>query len=196
MIKTIVFDYTGVVAPGPLGAWVRQNLVVEDKMHAFIKESSHRWDLGEVSLEETYVLISEITGIEPENIWKTLFEDSTAHDDVIELIKSLKKNYRIVMFSNHISGILRKLLAKHEIVELFDEIIISSEHKMKKPDPRFFHKMLELIGNTADEIVFIDDTQENIEAATKLGIKSIQFQNSEQLIKDLESSNINLHLLI
>ena len=40
------------------------------------------------------------------------------------------------------------------------------------------------------EVVFIDDTEENVIAARKLGITSIVFNNPAQLLSGLEKYNI------
>ncbi|MDO8503574.1 MAG: HAD-IA family hydrolase [bacterium] len=190
MIKVIAFDFTGVVAPGPLMQWIKENLTPDDERYTLAQKSSHKWDMGEVTLDEAYILMSKITGVSPELIWESFFEKSIANNDVIELIKRLKPKYKIALFSNHLGELLRKLLAKHEIADLFDEIIISSEHRKKKPDPKFFQKFLKIINVRKSEIVFIDDTKVNVDASNSLGIKAILYVDSEQLVNELHNLGV------
>lgn len=192
MIKVIVFDYAGVIAPGPISSWLKQNFADNDVRHEYFKKYSKRWDMGEVDLDEFYRLISEMSGVSPELIWDTFFENSIYNDDVIEIIKKLKENYRVILFSNNFSDSLRKLLEKHKIAHLFDEIIISSEHKMMKPSHEFFHLMLSVIKANKDEIVFIDDTKLNVDESNKLGIKAFLFTDAKTLSKDLFSIGVKI----
>lgn len=192
MIKVIAFDYAGVVAHGPFSSWLKQNFPDKDIRHEYFKQYSKRWDMGEVDLEEFYKLISEMSGVSPESVWDTFFENSIYNEDVVATIKKLKENYRVVLFSNNFSYILRKLLQKHKITNLFDEIIISSEHKMMKPSKEFFDLMLSIVKVNQDEVVFIDDREVNVDASNKLGIKTILFQNYKQLTKDLKTQGVKI----
>lgn len=192
MIKAIVFDYTGVISHGPIGDWVRKNLTSEDKRYILFNESSHKWDMGEITLEEIYLRISSITGVKVELIWDKFFENTILKNDVINIIKRLKKKYKIVLFSNHAGELLRRLLIKHKITELFDEILISSEHKMKKPSPEFFNLLLNITKVKKDEMVFVDDNKLNVEATNKFGILCFIFQSSQKLIRDLKSLGVKV----
>ena len=57
---------------------------------------------------------------------------------------------------------------------------------MLKPNRDIFQKMLEMLKMSAGEVIFIDDRQVNIDGAERIGIRSILFKNSEQLINDLQ----------
>jgi len=192
MIKVIAFDYAGVVAPGPFSSWLKQNFPENDVRHEYFKRYSKRWDMGEVDLDEFYRLISEMSGVSSELVWDTFFENSIYNEDVVEIIKKLKKKYKVVLFSNNFSDLLRKLLEKHKIAHLFDEIIISSEHKMTKPSQEFFHLMLSIVRAGKDETIFIDDRKLNVDESNKLGIKAFLFKDAKILSKDLSSIGIKL----
>jgi 2-haloacid dehalogenase len=70
-------------------------------------------------------------------------------------------------------------------LDWFDQIFISGEVKMVKPDARFFRLMLERTGRTAEECIFIDDHQPNIAAARALGFQTVLFRSAEGLRSDL-----------
>ena len=57
--------------------------------------------------------------------------------------------------------------------------------RIKKPDPKFFKRVLEDSKLNSSECVFIDDKKKNIEAARKFGINGILFLNINQLKKEL-----------
>lgn len=190
MIKAVVFDFAEVIAEGPMAKWLRENLPPEDQKLANYQKYSHKWDVGEMSREEVYKILSELTGILPEQIWEKIYEKSEPNTGVINLIKKLKKEYKIILFSNFIGEHLRKLLAKYGITDDFDEIIVSSEHKMRKPDVKFFELLRKKVGIKKNEIIFIDDKKENIDAALKFGIGAIRFIDINHLENELRKRGV------
>ncbi|MEV0617036.1 HAD family phosphatase [Nonomuraea sp. NPDC050404] len=71
--------------------------------------------------------------------------------------------------------------------EIFDEVVISGEVGMRKPEPRIFHHALDRIGLAGQECVFIDDIEANIVAARALGIAGIHHRDAATTIAELET---------
>ncbi len=63
---------------------------------------------------------------------------------------------------------------------------------MVKPDMEIYEYVLKELNAKSEECVFIDDKAENIEAAEKLGIHGIVFENKEQLKQDLEELGVTV----
>lgn len=191
MIKAIVFDYVGVISiTGPVRKWIEQNLKSTDKKVLVYKEGCRKWDIGEMDIQGLYETLSYVTGVPVDKIWDTFFDKSQINKEVVEVIKKLKRNYKIILFSNHESELLHKLLQRHSITDLFDQMIISSEHKMAKPDPRFYELLTKISKIEKNEMIFVDDSSENIEAAKKIGLKTIRFESAEKLKEDLQKFGI------
>ncbi|MDF5751127.1 HAD family phosphatase [Spongiactinospora sp. TRM90649] len=70
--------------------------------------------------------------------------------------------------------------------EAFDDIVISGEVGMRKPEPRIFEHALGRLGVSAEECVFVDDVEANVEAAKVLGITGIHHQDPGDTIVRLE----------
>jgi putative hydrolase of the HAD superfamily len=68
---------------------------------------------------------------------------------------------------------------------LFDELIISAKVGMVKPDPRIFHLAVERLRVQPAEAIFIDDIEENVEAARGEGLIAIQYQDTQKTIDEL-----------
>jgi len=68
--------------------------------------------------------------------------------------------------------------------------VISGQVKMIKPDAEIYLHLLNSFNLQAEETVFIDDRQDNIEAAEKLGIKGIRFTSPGQLKEELRNLEI------
>ncbi len=91
-------------------------------------------------------------------------------EDTVETIKYLKNNgYNVYLFSN-----LRKIdfdIFKEQFdINLFDEMFLSYEDKLLKPEDEYYQKIIEKIKKENDELYFLDDSVKNIEAANRNGI--------------------------
>ncbi len=193
MIKVIAFDFADVIVEGPVSGWLKKNRSENTKAdwHEY-KQKAHLWDTGQMDSKAVYEFLSKLTGIDEEAIWKELYETAHLNVELVELIKRLKPSYKIAIFSNYISEQLKKLLVHHKIDKLFDEVIVSSEHGVKKPDPKFFEALVTKAGVNKDEIFFTDDNLDNIEAASTFGIKAYRFTTVGKLIEDLQKEGINV----
>lgn len=71
---------------------------------------------------------------------------------------------------------------------LFDGAVVSALEKRVKPEPEIFHLLLDRYGLKAEDCVFIDDMQKNVDAAEAVGIKSIRFDgNADHLRNQLDA---------
>jgi 2-haloacid dehalogenase len=78
----------------------------------------------------------------------------------------------------------------HPFFNSLTGIVISGEEKVRKPDPKIYRILLERYGLLPQESVFIDDRQENLDEAKRLGIHGILFQTAQQVREDLKSLNV------
>lgn len=109
------------------------------------------------------------------------------HDETIEVVRQLKQaGWRLYLLSNFSVEKFELIRSKHEFFDLFDDMIISGEHKTVKPDPAIFNIALHRIGRSAEECLFIDDSLPNIETASRLGFQTIHYQSPTQLKFDLQ----------
>ncbi len=105
--------------------------------------------------------------------------------ELIEIIKDLKKkNYKIGILSNY-SITLREKLTRLNIIDLFDEVIISSEVGLQKPQPEIFEIVFNKFNIKNNEMVFIDDTKRSLEGADKIGYVPILYTDNKTLRSDL-----------
>ena len=67
---------------------------------------------------------------------------------------------------------------------LFDGAVVSALEKRVKPEPEIFHILLDRYGLRAEDCVFIDDMQKNVDAAEAVGIKGIRFDGSAEHLRN------------
>ena len=70
---------------------------------------------------------------------------------------------------------------------MFDDIVISGEVGLRKPEPEIFLLAAERIGLTAVECVFVDDLELNVTGARALGMTAVHHTSYEQTRQELES---------
>jgi epoxide hydrolase-like predicted phosphatase len=69
--------------------------------------------------------------------------------------------------------------------QLFDQVVISGEVGMRKPDPEVFGLAAERLGLRPEGCVFVDDTEGNVEAARSVGMRGIVHENAKDTIAQL-----------
>jgi epoxide hydrolase-like predicted phosphatase len=70
--------------------------------------------------------------------------------------------------------------------EMFDEVVISGEVGMRKPEPRIFGLVVDRLGVLPQECVFVDDHDANIRAAAAVGIVGVHHRCYEETAAELE----------
>ncbi len=90
-------------------------------------------------------------------------------------------NYTLFGLTNFPAEKFSNFKQTHDFMDLFLDIIVSGEEKVTKPDPRIYQILLNRTGIPAAQSLFIDDREENIIAARKLGFQTHQFTSPENL---------------
>lgn len=59
--------------------------------------------------------------------------------------------------------------------------LVSGEAGVRKPEPEAFEAALKAVGREKGDVIFVDDSTTNTDAATALGIVSIRFEGADAL---------------
>jgi 2-haloacid dehalogenase len=109
-----------------------------------------------------------------------------AIDGTVEVLATLKENGTPVYgISNWSAETFPPQRDRFPFLSWFDDLVISGEVGVIKPDPRIFEILLERNAVAPESAVFIDDVARNAEAATRLGIHGIHFRSPGQLRREL-----------
>ncbi|MPN15795.1 D-ribitol-5-phosphate phosphatase [bioreactor metagenome] len=108
----------------------------------------------------------------------------------LDYIKSLKGNYNVYMLSNTnpiafkiVEGYFEDL--GYSIQDCFDKLYLSYQMKSAKPDAAIFKMMLSELGSP-QSVLFIDDSQANLEAARQLGINTLMIDQQSEFEKEID----------
>jgi 2-haloacid dehalogenase len=100
--------------------------------------------------------------------------------------------YKLVGLTNWSAEKFHPTRLKHEFFEVFDDIVVSGDVGLVKPDPAIFELTLQRVGRRAEECLFIDDSATNVDAAAAIGFHTIRFESPEQLERELRAHGIQL----
>ncbi|APY12447.1 HAD family hydrolase [Seonamhaeicola sp. S2-3] len=112
----------------------------------------------------------------------------------VKILKRLidRNSYKVVALTNWSAETFPIALNKFEFLQWFEGIVVSGEEKTRKPFDDIYYLTLNRYNIIAENAIFIDDNLRNIKAANNIGINGIEFKNPKQLIKALNSFNINI----
>lgn len=189
--STIIFDLGGVIIN-----LKKQNCI--DAFKALGYDSIEKM-LGEYRQEGEFLALEE-GRITPEE-WRSCVRESipTAVTDEqidfafnqflvdipiskLRMLKALRERYRVVMLSN-----TNQIMFESKIPELFkidggkmedyfDDFFLSYKMGMSKPSPEIFIKIASDLGISPSEALFIDDSQANVDSASKLGFQTMRVE--------------------
>jgi putative hydrolase of the HAD superfamily len=94
----------------------------------------------------------------------------------LELVGRLRPPYKVSVLSNADGSLRGRLEDEMRIHHLFDDIVCSAEVGMAKPEPEIFRLAAGRLGLDPAECVFVDDWDQNIEAAKTVGMTAIRYQ--------------------
>lgn len=109
--------------------------------------------------------------------------DFSAHFELdhqlLSLLKSMKKSYRIALFTSE--TIQNDPTINATLTSVFDPIISALEIGQQKTDPGAYNYISQLLKILPNEMLFVDDNANNISAADQVGVTTHQYQNFNTL---------------
>ena len=178
--RLIIFDCFGVIFGEVAPVFFRKHFAPEEA--AVLKDKYFiPADLGLVTFDELFDNMAKELDMNKEDIlteWNSIIH---LNEEILPVIKELKKNADVILLSNAVESFVEGLFEKYSLTEYFDRIFISCYLKMAKPDPAIYQYAVSQMGKEYDEIFMIDDNIKNVENLHEIGIKGIQYNGIEDL---------------
>jgi 2-haloacid dehalogenase len=196
-ITAIIFDFGNVLVKWDIHALYKRFFPDPQAVDSFLREINFpewnaRQDAGRPFKEGVKVLCTQFPQYaELIQAYDTDWDKSVTGtiDGTVNIVRSLKEaGWPLYILSNFSAEKFPLMQQRYGFLQLFDDMIISGEHRMIKPDPAIFELTLNRIKRTASECLFIDDSLTNIETAHRLGFHTIHFQSPQQLEMSLKQS--------
>jgi epoxide hydrolase-like predicted phosphatase len=190
--RGLLTDYGGVMT-NPLGpamaAFCRSRGLPDDALAELARpESSFRAELdayerGEYDDSVFLPRFAQALGL-PGEAMDGFLDDVRPDDRMFAAVAALRSHgVRVGLLSNSwgMSGYPRELLT-----DAFDGVVISAEVGMRKPEPQIYRHAAEVIGVAPSSCVFVDDSRDQLEAATQVGMTAIHHVDQVRTLRELE----------
>lgn len=150
------------------------------------------FETGEIAPREFYRQAARLLGTkvpygEFVRIWNDIFWEDTC---ACAIARAMKERYRVFLLSNVNRLHFEFITKKFGIMKIFDEIIASFAVGAMKPDRRIYDHVVSKARCDRSRILYIDDRQDLIAAAKKMGIDSIRFEGAEKLRESMKKRGI------
>ena len=194
MIKNIVFDISNVLAPFRFKEYLAEKGFDKDMIKRIIKASAMtpfwtEFEKGKLSYDEAmngFISADQDIADELHKAYDSCAGIMGKYDYTEGWIRSLKDaGYRLYCITNFTPAGYEQCYDCISFVEKFDGCVFSFREGVVKPDPQIYRILLDRYDLKAEECIFIDDTEENVRGAEKLGFKGIVFTGYEDAVAKL-----------
>lgn len=194
MINTLIFDFGDVFLTLDKNATLRelQKLGLKD-FSADNIELLQQYEKGlissEVFIKKMGRWFSHISENQLIRAWNSVLIDFPQNR--MDFIKQLSEEgkFQLILLSNtnhlHIEWVTKNIHFFEEFKACFDAFYLSHEINFRKPDRTIFEFVIEKHQLNPREVLFIDDTKENTEAAAQVGLHTWNIHPEEEEVTDL-----------
>ena len=156
---------------------------------------SSECDEGKHSLDEMYMMIRELCGsaLSDEAIQQAWCKAFRLNREVAGVAQDVARGVQVGLLTNN-APILRAAIpeAFPEIDLLFDPILFSYEFGVTKPSDDLFAQVERKTDCSSSELMLVDDSLKNIEAAASRGWQTVHYKSVNQLKADLDLGGLRL----
>lgn len=185
-ISNIIFDWGGVLSrsgniprhPIFAGKTIR-NSDSSAKELVNVADLFSRGKMASSKYWQKYAELSNITDITPIEL-KKRYLMFTPDQAMLNLLKSLAVRYPVTLLSNLNVDMKAAIIKRLKIRKYFKHMIFSNDIGLLKSEPIMYKIALQKLNVKASETLLIDDTEENIDIAKKLGMKTILFTSEKK----------------
>ncbi|CAG7657114.1 HAD family hydrolase [Paenibacillus allorhizosphaerae] len=194
IIRDIVFDLGGVFFMWPeryyFEEWATRLGIAPEIFHRLLWHGPdiEAANIGVITAEQYYSRCAERMQVD-EALIREIICRAFYCDDVdaklVEYVGRLRTKFRVSALTNTWS--FGRMLIEHRgLAKLYDCIVTSAEEGFRKPDSRIYDITLRRLAAAPDEVVFVDDTEENVRAAQAIGMHGVHFKGTAPFIAEME----------
>lgn len=194
MIKNIIFDMGNVLLR--YDPFVSLNMFCEtDEAKEMIYRElfcSKEWILGDLGLMSNEERLASVSKRIPEKYYDALEKCVYNWDICMKPLAGAKefcdyakeKGYRLFILSNAATDFYSYFTREYDL-DFFDGHVVSCDVGVIKPDEKIYRILLDKYDLKAEECFFIDDVEENITGAKKVGIDGIVFNGDYEALRKI-----------
>jgi len=194
-VEAVIFDFGGVLVRTedrqPRTELANRMGMTYDELSALVFDSQSAIQAmkGEITAEEHWRVVQNSLGISEEEINQVrsdFWAGDILDEDLVDFLRDLRPKYKTVLLSNAWDDLRQMIEDVWQIDDAFDQLIISAEIGLVKPDLVIYQWMLAELGLEPSQAVFVDDFPHNVEGAQAAGLQAIHFRTREQAVVELQ----------
>lgn len=154
-----------------------------------------RYECGEVTTEALLQLCESEAKVsfQRDALIEAVSDIFTPIETMRSVTRALKEQgHRLVLVSNTNELHFKHVQSRYDVLDPFDDVILSYEVKAMKPAPDFYRVAVAASGHAASDCLFVDDLEANIVGARNFGIPAVQFTDYERFRQDLCARGITV----
>ena len=198
-VGAVVFDVGGVLLDWNPRHLYRKLFANQAEMEWFLAEvCSPSWHAPHDRGVQTAASCAELASRHPELseliwAWSSRSEEMIGGADAgsVEVLRAVRATgLSCYALTNMEAETYPLRLKRFPFLGWFDGTVVSGREGVAKPELTIFRRLLDRFGLTPNTTLMIDDTKENLEAASKLGIQTALFRSARQLRAELEAAGV------
>lgn len=198
MIKAVIFDLSDVCfnaeEPPFIKAFAAKHGLDFPEFETRYNNFLHKAENHEIAGRDIWKEILTHYGIREniDGLIRNMIAGKKPYKKTFELIAKLRRICKTAFFTNYNEDYWKLIKRGFDFSNYFDVGLVSYQIGARKPAVKGFKHLLKKLAVKPAEVVFTDDSAKNLENARKLGIRTIQFQNVEQLARDLREKGVSV----
>jgi putative hydrolase of the HAD superfamily len=171
----------------------------KNSFRALWEKNRGAFDRGDISAEAYWTALAADagSGIDDDQLLQIYEWDiemwANVNAQMVQWLRRLRQGgIKTGLLSNMHPAMITHLRENFDWLDLFDFMTFSAEVRLIKPDAAIYNHTLRGLGAKAEETLFIDDREINVQAAQDLGIHAVQFRSIDQLRKDLSAIGFSI----
>ncbi len=194
-IRAVIFDFGDVLirteAPSGQRKWEKRLGLPEGGLAkgVFESEVADRSMVGRATEAEVWEYVAVNFGLDDEQLaelQRDFWSGWRLDTELVSFLGNLRPHYKTAILSNAWPGTREMFTEILKLDQAVNEMIISAEEGVAKPDHRIYQIAVGRLGVQPDEAVFVDDLIENVQAAQAFGMWGIQFKSTQQAIAEVQ----------
>jgi putative hydrolase of the HAD superfamily len=205
-IEAVLWDFGGVILESPFDAFARyereiglpENFIRSLNARNPDANAWARMERSEISRDE-FVMAFQAEAraaghaLDGRRVLNSI--SGAVRPEMVEALRRVRARHRVACITNNMKagdgpGMAvspDRVRQVSEIMELFEHVVESSKLGMRKPDPRIYHHVCELLGVAPEACIYLDDLGVNLKPARAMGMRTIKVGDPAAAIAELEA---------
>jgi putative hydrolase of the HAD superfamily len=204
-IKAVIWDFGGVFTTSPFEAFNRYEVsrgLPKDLIRTINATNPHdnawalfeRNEINAAGFDTAFAKEAQALGHDVRGADVLPLLSGDLRPRVVAALAECKKHFTVACITNNVQGAghgagmaatTEKAAQVAEVMASFDAVIESSKIGIRKPDPKIYQMMCELLKLEPADCVYLDDLGVNCKPAAALGMTAIKVTGEDQAMADL-----------